>query len=118
MSSDETETEARGIAPKTVRRIPKAWLSEELGQMWEAVETAGRTKAKLAGNTHLQRIFAASTTCSSKPRAIRGLPRNFYSSLWWKTLTESQQHRTDPSDKQMLIPSKVRKASKHDNYVC
>jgi hypothetical protein len=41
MSSDETETEVRGMVPKTVCRIPKIWISEEISQMWEMVETVG-----------------------------------------------------------------------------
>jgi hypothetical protein len=112
MSSDETETEARGIIPKTVRRIPKVWLSEEISQMWEAVETLGKPTLNvagksLAGNCQLQRVFAASTTGRSRPRAVRGLPLNFYSNLWWKGLTEAQRHVIGANLQSKPIPSKV-----------
>ena len=110
MSSDETETEAHGIVPKTVRRIPKVWINEEINQMWEMVETLGRAIPQPMGNTHHQRIFApsASTSGSSKFHSVtRGLPRNFYSNLWWKSLTESQQSRMNRHAVPKSIPSKV-----------
>jgi hypothetical protein len=68
MNSDETETEAHGIVPKTVRQIPKIWISEEISQMWEMVETVGWMTLQLMGNSHLQCIFMASgsTLGSSK----------------------------------------------------
>ena len=107
MSSDETETEGRGIVPKTLRRVAKVWLSEEVSQMWEAVETIGRPTPYKVGNAPLRRFFAASSTGRSKPRAVRGLPCNFYSNLWWKGLTEAQRHAVKRSEQSKSIPAKV-----------
>ena len=107
MSSDETETEARGLVAKSIRQIPKAWLSEEIGQMWEAVETVGRATSQAVGNHQVQHIFSASTAGRSKARAVCGLPFNFYSDLWWKNLTEAQQHFLHRNSQNKLIPSKV-----------
>jgi hypothetical protein len=107
MSSDETENEARGIVPKSVRRVPKVWLNEEISQMWEAVEIAGRPTSHTVGNHQVQRIFSASTTSRSRARAVCGLPANFYSDLWWKNLTESQQHFVNRGSEEWSIPSKV-----------
>jgi hypothetical protein len=110
MSSNETETEACGMVPKTVHRIPKIWISEEISQMWEMVETVGRMTPQLMGNSHLQCIFMVlgSTLGSSKFHSvIHRLPCNFYSSLWWKSLTESQQSRVKRDMVPGSIPSKV-----------
>lgn len=99
-----------GIVPKTVGRIPKIWIGEEISQMWEMVETVGQMTLQLMGNSHLQRIFTAlgSMPGSSKFRSvIRGLPCNFYSNLWWKSLTESQQSRVKRDMVPGSIPLKV-----------
>jgi hypothetical protein len=111
MSSDETETEARGIVPKTVHRIPKVWINGEISKMWEVVETVGRADPQLIGNTHHQHIFVASvsTLGSSKFRSVTcGLPCNFYSNLWWKSLTESQQSHVNRCMVEESIPPRVR----------
>jgi hypothetical protein len=68
------------MVPKTVCQIPKIWISEEISQMWEMVETVGRMTPQLMGNSHLQHIFMASgsTLGSSKFRSvICALPCNF-----------------------------------------
>lgn len=42
MSSDETETEAQFSAAKTVRRIRKHWISEDVSKVGHHTRCAGR----------------------------------------------------------------------------
>jgi hypothetical protein len=78
--------------------------------MWEMVETVGQMTLQLMENSYLQHIFmvSGSTLGFSKFRSIIcGLRCNFYSSLWWKSLTESQQSRVKCDMVPGSISSKV-----------
>ena len=101
---------AHGIVPKSVHCIPKVWINEEISQMWDVEETAGWTASQQIGNTHLQCIFVASGSSSSSsnfPSMICGLPCNFYSTLWWKGLTEAQQSHVKHNMVPKPIPLKM-----------
>jgi len=84
MSSDETETDAKGkaVRPKQVRRVEKPWVSSDITAMWEHVDDLGVPGKPIAGNRSLHRIHEAhSTNASASP--VRGLPGNYYNALWY-----------------------------------
>ena len=100
MSSDETDSERRSIKHlKVVRRVPKVWLNPRISALWNAVENYGRGLYDRLGNTPLQRLYepmpSALTPAKRKARlavkCISGLPMNYYSTVWWKALSSSQQ---------------------------
>jgi hypothetical protein len=105
MSSDETDTEGQHVV-KHVRRVAKAWVCDEISDLWSTVEKIGLGDPKRGGNKPHPRIHASSST-NSTSRAASGLPANFYNSLWWKSLHEGQQADLRPGV-HMRIPSKVR----------
>jgi hypothetical protein len=83
MSSDETETDAKGkaIRPKQLRRVEKGWISSDITAVWEHVDALGVADEATSGNRSLPRIHEAhSTNTSASP--VCGLPGNYYNSLW------------------------------------
>lgn len=101
MSSDETDSERRTVKHlKVVRRVPKIWLSPTISALWNAVEDYGRGLYDRQGNTPLQRLYEPNPSAPLTPakrkarlavKCVSGLPMNYYSTVWWKTLSSSQQ---------------------------
>jgi hypothetical protein len=97
MSSDETDAECTPDGLKRVRRVARVWLSEDISSMWERVERFHLDRAgPRQGNKAFGRIFAPKSGNDAK--AIRCLPRNYYSPLWWTSLISVDQHRLSPGD--------------------
>lgn len=106
MSSDETDSERGAQKVKVLRRVPKVWLHGDISPLWNAVENYGKGIYDKPGNAPLTRHFepgpsAPSESASGKPkrrpviRYVSGLPLNYYSELWWKTLSSAQQEMVD-----------------------
>jgi hypothetical protein len=88
MSSDETETETSRTSVKQVRRRDKVWRDASLARMWEAVEeynvSVRKTEMKeKQGNSSYNRLPPLATNSVSVGKAVRFLPKNFYSPTWW-----------------------------------
>jgi hypothetical protein len=91
MSSDETDAECGPDGTKVVRRIARVWLSEAISSMWDQIENYHHDReGPKQGNKAFGRIFAPKNSSDSK--AIHGLPRNYYNSLWWTSLISVNQH--------------------------
>lgn len=101
MSSDETDTEARGAQePKRVRRVTLPWVNPAISQLCHAVDTyvddpmggfPGLNAQNKRGNKPLPRIYTATRTNTSR-RPKLNLPRNFYNQAWWQQLKPYQQN--------------------------
>jgi hypothetical protein len=106
MSSDETDDERAPDGLKRVRRVARVWLSEEVSAMWEQVELYHHDRrGPKQGNKAFGRAFAPKSSSNSK--AIRGLPRNYYNSLWWTSLIPVDQHSLAPETDIVLPDSTV-----------
>ena len=90
MSSDETESEGTPVRPKTVRRVAKSWLDNDVSEMWRDMERGTRIQEARAGNPGLirQTLTGGGATRSAP---VRGLPLNFYDRLWWTSLERKER---------------------------
>jgi hypothetical protein len=92
MSSDETDDELGPNGVKTVTRVVRVWLSGAVSSMWDQIEHYHHDReGPKQGNKAFGRTFAPKNTSDSK--ALCGLPRNYYNSLWWTSLISADQHR-------------------------
>jgi hypothetical protein len=92
MSSDETDAECGPDGIKKVRRISRIWLSKEISSMWDQIEKYHHDReGPKQGNRAFGRIFAPKNSSNSK--AVPGLPKNYYNSLWWASRIGIDQHR-------------------------
>ena len=113
MSLDETDSEQTSLQPKVVRRIPKPWVNSAISEMWNAVERYGKGRINRIGNAPYSRIFEpnpSSRTQQNMPAQRRlcvpGLPSNYYSELWWRSLSPAQWAQVDRKSSREL-PSYV-----------
>jgi hypothetical protein len=101
MSSDETDTpsqQKRNTRRKVVRRVRKAWVNPIVSVGYQHLEELGsprRDQGSVRGNIALDRIYEA-TRCNDTRQAVAGLPKNWYDTIWWKSLGEVEQHMLDP----------------------
>ena len=97
MSSDETDNELGPNGLKTVTRVARVWLSGAVSSMWDQIEHYHHDReGPKQGNRAFGRTFAPKNTSDSK--ALCGLPRNYYNSLWWTSLIPVDQHCLTPVD--------------------
>ena len=96
MSSDETEKEGNDLAPKVLRHIPKVGLSTDVSALWRAVEAhEKKTDSSPKRGNHAYQCIHSSQPVAIPPNMacspVRGLPANYYSEIWWKSLSKAQQ---------------------------
>jgi hypothetical protein len=88
VSSDETDED---IGVKSVRRIRKGWLSQDISNVWRVVEAYHQERTKgenRRGNKPLLRDPVSLHNSFHLP--VKGLPRNYYDDIWYQSLTPSE----------------------------
>jgi hypothetical protein len=94
MSSDETDQEASRGVIKSVRRVRKAWLSEEVVQVWHTIEAyhqeRSKAKSKCGKKAYMCNLIPADDHRSYN-RIKTGLPKNYYDPFWWQSLIDSDK---------------------------
>lgn len=94
MSSDETDLETSTPDRKVVRRVSLVWLAEEISTMWSKLEAFHLKMTGVQphkGNSAFLRLSAPKHF--REDRVVPGLPKNYYSSIWWTSLYEARQAR-------------------------
>jgi len=111
MSSDETDDENSQGATKAVRRVRKAWLSEEVAEVWRTVEayhqSRNQGKSKRGNKAFARNPVPASQ--QSYNRIKPGLPQNYYDPVWWQSIIDS--------DKLLMKPQPHRPLPDINTYV-
>ncbi|KAH7917484.1 hypothetical protein BV22DRAFT_1135370 [Leucogyrophana mollusca] len=100
MSGDETDSPPQG--PKKVRRMALFWRSDELSELFDAVESYSETFRaecmKVAvGNQRFTREFVSRNFDTTDP--VPGLPRNWYNDQWVQSLSSGTQKIFGLTDK-------------------
>jgi hypothetical protein len=105
MSSDETDQESSVGVIKTVRRVRKAWLSEEISEVWRVADTYHRARTQgqsKRGNKSYKRNPVPAEGHTSYNRVVPGLPQNYYDVIWFQSLIESDKLLLRPLAPQSL----------------
>src|SRR6266852_4142680 len=106
MSSNETDNEASSGIIKAVRRVRKGWLSEEISEVWHTAETYHRAQTQgqsKRGNKPCRRNPVPVEGQQSYDRVTPGLPRNYYDSIWFQSLTHSDKLLLRPLPPRALL---------------
>lgn len=88
VSSDETDN---GIGMKTTKRVRKAWLSQDISDIWRVVEAYHQERTEgenRRGNKQLSRNPVSSR--QSFHMLVKGLPRNYYDDIWYQSRTPAE----------------------------
>lgn len=99
MSSDETDDETIQGVIKAVRRVRKAWLSEEVAEIWREVEAYHRSRSQgksKRGNKPFARNPVPGANRQSYNRVKPGLPQNYYDPVWWQSIIDSDKLSMKP----------------------
>lgn len=96
MSGDESEP----AGSPNVKRCRIPWISDDITRFWDLLdgkEQVQQEQTIVNGRRHRgnrAKITLSGSVLSHRP-AMRGLPRNWYNSAWWNTLSSATQFELD-----------------------